>query len=339
MKFCSKPFEYIEIFGNGDVYVCCNNWLPKTIGNIFQSSMKEIWNSSSAIEIRKSILDDSFRYCNQNCPYLTSGLVDKESPLQIVEDVSDKNVVVDYPKWINLCYDRSCNLACPSCRKDFINVREGAEHVRLNSIQDKIMDYASEAKPDWLYVTGSGDCFASKLFKQLLTNLVPWNNLKLYLHTNGMLFNERTWSQLSHIHSNISWVHVSIDAASDSSYKKNRIGGNWDILNRNLKYISELKNQGSIETFEISFVVQKNNWSEMKDFVALGESLNVDRVLFSPLGDWGTFEKQDYKERCVHLREHPDHFKMIDFLRDPVFKKEIVRLGAFRGLLKDSLKC
>src|SRR5690349_32657 len=85
--FCSKPFSWFEVTRGatateGEVYVCCPSWLPKTIGNLLPSSVAEVWNSEAAVDIRKSILDGSFKYCKEeHCPYLQT----QTGPVQQVE--------------------------------------------------------------------------------------------------------------------------------------------------------------------------------------------------------------------------------------------------------------
>jgi len=54
---CSLPFHQMAILFNGDVIVCCQDWSRGTVvGNVCNSSMKEIWNSAKMNQIRQSIL-------------------------------------------------------------------------------------------------------------------------------------------------------------------------------------------------------------------------------------------------------------------------------------------
>src|SRR4051812_18978280 len=90
-RFCRRPFEHVEIMhghgpdqseGFGDVYLCCAGWLPKSIGNYLQQDLAHIWNSAAAREIRTSILDGSFRYCNaQACPVIQDGRLESRDTL------------------------------------------------------------------------------------------------------------------------------------------------------------------------------------------------------------------------------------------------------------------
>ena len=69
--FCALPFEHFEVNVHGDVYVCCPARLRKVIGNLKEQSIAEIWNSSAIQDIRSSILDGSYKYCNyQKCGVL-----------------------------------------------------------------------------------------------------------------------------------------------------------------------------------------------------------------------------------------------------------------------------
>ena len=73
--YCTKPFEQIQLLENGNMIPCCPPWINHyTIGNINEGSYEEIWNGEKAQEFRKSILDGSFRYCNEkSCLVLFGG--------------------------------------------------------------------------------------------------------------------------------------------------------------------------------------------------------------------------------------------------------------------------
>src|SRR5262249_20720113 len=87
--FCSKPFTWFEVSRTseeGETFLCCPGWLERPIGNLLRSSVNEVWNSSIAADIRRSILDGSFEYCNRSrCAFLQS----RSGPVQRVADVTD----------------------------------------------------------------------------------------------------------------------------------------------------------------------------------------------------------------------------------------------------------
>lgn len=59
------PFGFIEIFGNGDVYTCCPDYIYNgCIGNIFKQPFLDIINSERAMQIRKNSLENDYSMCN-----------------------------------------------------------------------------------------------------------------------------------------------------------------------------------------------------------------------------------------------------------------------------------
>lgn len=58
---CHHPFAYMNILFNGDVVICCHDWNRATIiGNARDNSLREIWNSPKANEIRRLIIKKKY---------------------------------------------------------------------------------------------------------------------------------------------------------------------------------------------------------------------------------------------------------------------------------------
>ncbi len=56
-SFCNRLFEQAYILYNGDVVLCCVDWERTTIlGNLWEQSLEEIWNSPQYQEIRRRYL-------------------------------------------------------------------------------------------------------------------------------------------------------------------------------------------------------------------------------------------------------------------------------------------
>lgn len=336
--FCSKPFKWFEISElkeKGDVFMCCPTWLDTPIGNLLNQSVDEIWNGKKAQEIRKSILDGSYRYCNlSRCPYYQT----VSGPVQRVEDIEDEDLkqVIEKtlthlpygPREINCAHDRSCNLSCPSCRTQLVVEIENKE--KILEIQDKI---ASQALRDanYLYITGSGDPFGSPFFRSWLQNMniqdMP-NLKKINLHTNGLLWTKRMWNSIpNQIQNLIKSTEISIDAATPETYSINRRGGNFKKLLENLQFISDLRESGPLEWVGISMVVQENNFREMPKFIKLGTRFSFDSVYFSQLVNWGTYSEDEYLTRAIHLPNHPKYIEFKKFITSDIFNEPFVHLG------------
>ncbi|MGE3746397.1 MAG: SPASM domain-containing protein [Sphingomonadaceae bacterium] len=336
--FCSKPFNWFEVSRGaeeGEVFVCCPTWLPKSIGNLARQSVAEIWNGKAAQQIRKSMFDGSLRHCKaENCPHLQ----EKSYPVQRIGDIEDPDllrllkdrvtILPHGPREINCSYDRSCNLSCPTCRTQVI--MEHNRSAEILDIQQKINDTAL-ADATRLYITGSGDPFGSPYFRSWLHGMrrsdMP-NMREIHLHSNGQLWTERTWSLIpEEIRDLIRSADISIDAARPETYAINRRGGELERLLHNLEFISGLRVNGPIKWLSINMVVQDNNFEEMEEFVAMGKRYHCDTVYLHRLVNWGTFSDTEFAERAVHLPSHPRHEAFLDALDGKSLDDHIVVLG------------
>ena len=349
--FCSNPFRRFYIEGRspsrpaGDVFMCCRAWLKTPpIGNIQHQSLDEVWNGENAQEIRRSILDGSFKYCSYTeCPFLQTISCEVQR-LETVKDKELQNIIKNKlvilpngPREIICNYDSSCNLSCPSCRTDII-VENSNKHEILN-IQS-ILENEALKDAHFLKISGTGDPFGSPFYRKWLQTLnkgkIP--HLKqIQIHTNAQLWTQKMWSTIpKEIQELVKCVQISIDAASAETYSINRRGGSFERLLENLEFISRLRKRGPKINVMISMVVQNNNFMEMPDFILLGKRYNFDTVYFSKLAKWGSISEEEYIDRAIHLPDHPNHSKLIDMLKNKIFCEPIVHLGNLSGLIPNN---
>jgi MoaA/NifB/PqqE/SkfB family radical SAM enzyme len=217
------------------------------------------------------------------------------------------------PVTIQFSFDRTCNLKCPSCRVDLIvEDSKGIERVK-KTIDEIQLQYGQATKI--LYITGTGDPFVSVGFRDFLRNFdsTKWPALqKIHLHTNATKWNKEMWDSMTKVHKYVKSCEISIDAGTKETYEtKTRIGGNWDNLISNLKFISTIPKLNRIKT---SFVVQKENYKEMKQFYDLMISIFGKRadVFYGKINNWGTFSEKIYNEHKIWDTNHPEHDEFIN---------------------------
>lgn len=272
---CKNPFEYMDLQPY-QVYVCCPSWCPKTI----RDGKEEIcWDTESAIEIRKSVMDGSYKYCDHNvCPSLNQLLNTNEVPGNFmkkedfyeyhkINGIEDLDKIDTNPEHVLFGFDRSCNLKCPSCRLDFVpnDSVTSEKHIEkiktLNTIEDK---FSRNIKT--ILITGSGDPFYSNVYRNYLINFDKKKYPRLEeikIITNGRMLNRKMWDSLS-AKEYIKSIEISIDAGTKYTYENvTRLYGNWDILIENLKFISTIT---TINHLCLSFVVSEKNYLEMSIF-------------------------------------------------------------------------
>jgi organic radical activating enzyme len=317
---CSIPFHYTEVFDKRQ-FLCCPSWLSVDIwdGKSIQSS----FSSDKAKEVRESILDGSYRYCDEKqCPYL-SGLKNDVFSNQFLEKNEDNINLLknkELIETINFCFDRSCNFQCPSCRNELINYY-GSDREQVNV---KLKEIEEEISPSIkrLYLSGTADPFYSKSFREFLEKLdsKKFKKLKsIHLHTNASLWNKQMWERLKAIHPYVNSCEISIDAGTKETYEtKTRIGGKWDVLNSNLEFITKIP---TIKFFSFSFVVQDNNFKEMKLFYDMisnymkGSTAKYD-VFYNSIVNWGTYSEEEYLEKNVTNPNHKYHSEFLSVLEE-----------------------
>ena len=316
---CSLPFTNLELHDR-DNFMCCPSWLLKKLPG--QVPLNQIWNSEESIEIRKSIMDGSYRHCDKTqCPYLSqllkydgAGFVGPifskdELPKYISENYdSDTGVMNVGPKIVQMSFDRTCNLSCPSCRVT-LYTGDSAKIKKVNMTIEEIERDLSD-NLEWLYITGSGDPFVSVGFRNFLKNFDSKKFPKLkniHLHTNATRWNKNMWNEMKNVHKYVKTCEISIDAATKDTYENiTRIGGDWDLLMDNLQFINTIPDLKYVKT---SFVVQSSNYKEMKPFLNMMKSIfgKKSHIFYGKINNWGTFNDEEFKKLKIWDEKHPEY--------------------------------
>jgi len=337
-KFCSYPFKRVHFSTAGNAYLCCSAWLPQSIGNIFKDNFNLVWNSKTALEIRSSILDGSFRFCKKDiCPRIISGQIEKEPLLDKYKTIMEaKRVHLDNsPEEISLNYDYSCNLQCKSCRDEKKIIDKDTAEMLIR-FQNSFLDSELYKNVGRLTVTGVGEPFFSRVFMDLFSKIDSGKNqsLKITLRTNGMLLTPENWEKIKNAHFAIDLVSISIDAATGETYRKLRVGGDFNRLMTNLEFLGQIKKYKKLKIM-LHFVVQEENFEEMPAFLELARRFDCDNVVFAQLMNLGTYSKEEYNRLAIHHPDHPQFQKLKSIIRNPIFKDPIVSFDNLSHLLKE----
>ena len=307
---CARPFDTVLIDRKGSCYACeCASWLPQSIGNLQIQEFKDIVGSTMHKELQDSILDRSYKYCNQaQCSYLKSGMF---------YEATEQNI-----KHLRLAIDDSCNLRCPSCRKGLIFHKTGSAYnlgIRLsNKINKWLEDWPHQLQ---VHLGSDGDPFASHVYKHFMEHTPKRDNIKYSILTNGLMFRE-FYRTVPHIIDNLQELGVSIDGASKETYEKLRLGGRWDKVIEGLECMALLKKKCNFR-FSLHMVVQQENWHEVESMLELGRKYDADGVYFNRLEDWNTgidFKLQDF----THLDEFKNSMKRA--ILDPIVWNNVITL-------------
>lgn len=327
---CKRPFTSCEISVIGDVIVCCHDWLPLIIGNIRENTLEEIWNGEKANALRETILDGSYKYCNnQTCLYLLAG---KSGDLVTKEEF--KLPTNNLPEKVLLSVDESCNLYCPSCRTKKLGQLEGEyKEVALTIIKNTLQQLLKEPhnRPILIGFDGRGEVFNSAIYRHLFetdpifSNLDQWPNLRFRILTNGVMMTEKIQKRHAAIFNRIEGMSISIDAGNEASYNKVRLGGDWDLLWKNIDYLYATQKHRPVNSFDWAWqvVLQADNFESIPELIdrAYNYPDRLPHIIISPILNWGTFSEEQFAGKTVTSNVSVHYKKLIEILNSTKVKE------------------
>ena len=316
---CKSLYQRVDIHEDGSCSGCCDAWLSKKLCNVMADDGSEVYNSIWAKIMKLSCLLHTYNFCNwDNCPYLRNHK--NIRPIEDAEiDYGAFDCVPSTPERLIFNFDPSCNLRCPSCRSEFRAYRL-EELTEKESILKNIQGWVENAK--FIQIAGYGDPFFSQLYRKCWGNARFNNDLIMYFTTNGQFFSKELFEKAEERIKRIQ-LAVSIDAATEETYRKIRPGGSFNKLQDNMVYASSLRIERRLERLEMNFVVQMDNYKEMKDFVKWGLDLGVDLVRFTRIVNWGTFSSDEYNDKSINLLDGKLKDEIVEELRNPIFREKI----------------
>jgi len=349
-RYCSNFFHRAEVSVTGKVFMCCPNWLPVIIGNLRRETMSEIWNGDRAQAVRAQLYDGkNWNLCRHaTCPKIQNDqliVIDEIESRRHSSDEQDwhyrhitqfeidalknKSTVAEFfPHEIQIGTDESCNLKCPSCRAGKIIHSSGSAYDERKFLTDKLFDEILQTPDDYpikMWITGGGDPFGSKIFREKLQSLDLRHrpNTEIHFQTNGVMLTPKVWDSISNIHSNIKSVIFSFDAGKKETYENlTRLGGHWDPLIKNVDYMFNNVRNFSNFYMNHNFVVQTCNYREIPDFIEMvvdrwvdEPNFKISKATFSLILDWGHMD--DFEDRAVWKNTHPEHQQFLQVLQDP----------------------
>lgn len=322
---CSTMLNHLEIFYRGNTRCCCTTFVEQNLDNMLDKNINELWHSNLHKILCLSAENRTYSFCDKSmCPLFISK---SDEQGQIID--KDYKKMTDKPEVLAIGYDSSCNLKCVSCRKQ-LHIAQGEELKRLNQITEVIKkDYLPGCK--FLILAGDGEVFASATYQAVYED-VNCNPEFIRILSNGTLFSKERWEKFVKGKKGKVMLTVSIDAASKETYEQIRCNGNFEQLQRNMEFASQLRKDGALSYFRINFVVQKNNYQEMIPFVKWGEKLGVDEVFFTKVLNWGTYTEEEFQQiSMMEVDGITPKKELRTILQNPLIRdSDIVDLGTIQ---------
>ena len=309
-KICLSPFVSATILAKGKVRLCaCGGWQPTTVGNIFEQPLIEILNNSLSKEIRQTIVDGTYEFCDADkCGIINNNQLNDINSLDNItlEKINGK---IGLPREIFMSGDLTCNLSCPSCRTKIYKPtpKQVAHQIELGQkISNNCFSQASN-EHILLTLSTTGELFASPMLLSFLAtiNLDNFPNLKLHIQTNALLAKSK-WKKLGLFQNRIKRITVTFDATEKQTYEEIRRGGRWEDLIENLEFLKSKKKEMQFE-YHSRMVVQQKNYNQMLEFYHMSKNFDFDRVEYGRLQNWYTWNLEEFKQHDVFSPLHLEY--------------------------------
>jgi len=318
---CRIPWKTLGVNANGNVYICQSpSWIPIFIGNIFEvDDIYEILNSEIARKIRFNISNNSYYYCNNNiCDFFRTvdrnkyqtKLVDERDIKEIPFVDSPDLYVNQIPTEIIFDFDYTCNFQCPSCRTEIQNwnndfIRRPINDQIVEKVKSLIIDKIEDQHVMIRWC--GGEPFMSEVYLELFDYIIKTNkkNIQNIIQTNGSLLKSKKDLMIKLL-PYIKQLYISFDAGSEETYKITRVGGDWNRLLENTKFIVDLIAEYKFQTdVKADFVVQKSNFKDLPKFAQLCKELGIKPNHMQKMWNWGTWDDDVFADLNVYDRGHP----------------------------------
>jgi MoaA/NifB/PqqE/SkfB family radical SAM enzyme len=317
-KHCNIPWNTLGVNANGNVFICQSpSWIPIFVGNILeQDNIFDILNSDSALKIRQEILSNRYYYCNSKiCGFFAEIDSNKFSknpidtnPLELIK--TSELYVNQIPSSLIFDFDYTCNFKCPSCRIEHLNwnnhhIIRPVNNQLVKKIKEQIIDKIENQEVNIRWA--GGEPFMSEVYLELLEYIISKGkrNIQNIIQTNGSLLIAKQ-DLVKQLLPYITEIRISFDAGSADVYNVTRIGGNWENLIENVKFLVKYVNENNIQTKILAdFVVQKNNYKDLPNYVALCNELGIEVNKTQKMWNWGTWNTELFNDMDVYNTDHP----------------------------------
>ena len=288
--FCKRPWTGFEIEHDGSVKPCCMT-RETSCGNVNTSSVEEIWNGAQFRRLRELMASgQADKICKPDCPRFHSDFEDatpfpqssaftQNFELNETEIREKLTVLRSKPRFWKLAHSTRCNIDCIMCYQDRSDMRELPEKF----YQD-LLDYQPAIQEIQLV---GGETLAIKRFRQFLkffAESTEYPDMRFAFVTNGTVHDDNTLDMIGKLQ--VSWISISVDAATFPTYAIIRRGGNFLDTCKGIERLTDLGRRRGIPVL-ISFTVMKDNVNETADFVRLARNYGVDAIFGKILGTKG----------------------------------------------------
>lgn len=188
------------------------------------------------------------------------------------------------PDAVQVNFTFQCNLRCKMCsmheQLEFMERRGRSTEIDTSTFM-RIIDEAKEIGTNTILFIGGEPFLRKDLIS--LTSYAKSLKLNTVVVTNGVLLNEENIRKS--MEGGVDWLSISIDAASEDSFRKIRGENVLSKIISNIEILNRLKKENKQEFPKTIAVctIMDDNLEELIDIVNLCRRLGMEKIIFQPV--------------------------------------------------------
>jgi MoaA/NifB/PqqE/SkfB family radical SAM enzyme len=273
--YCPKLWDSAFVDQYGNVFNCCHS-RPGSSGNLYQTSMTDIWRKSPRLKLFRWLSRHKSLYCALDCILLTEA--EKNSTPRKAPDIQ-------HPSIVRVLHGELCNIACPMCWQNHTDKRMiGNEVLQKNIDWSQVEDIELQG----------GEVMAMKQAKEFFVWLTQEQHKKANLISNGTLINDE-WARNLVLGSD--WVGISVNAATQEIHEQINFKSKFPRVMENIRRMVQYKRElGAPVSIIYKFSIVAGNIHEIADAIPVAAELGCDKIAYG----------YDVTTVPAYLDAHPD---------------------------------
>ena len=234
---CSEIFESMAVLADGSVSCgCVDIFEGRALGNIHEKTLEEIFRSEPYKELRRRMISGDLPPQCRKCP------------LRVRPRTGNESTEGGSIEWIQLDPIFNCNLQCPDCALTAMRENNFFIRPRTALSLDSFKKIIDQAAPTLKHIRFHmlGEPFMNKKSGEMLTyarTKIP--EVFISIETNGILMDSGLCDVL--VDNRIDYVKFSIDGASQKTYEKYRVGGDFQKAYDNMAMLVHKRNSAGAD--------------------------------------------------------------------------------------------
>lgn len=220
---------------------------------------------------------------------------------------SNKSNIKSYPPFIKIDPSPMCNLRCVDCKQNSPEFKKRFDES-MNLTLDNLKKIVEPLAPYLLGVSFcvNGEPFSNKELPKLVSYLHSKKVSVNFPSNFSIKFSDEEIENI--IKSGLDKIYISLDGATEESYLKYRIGGNFKQVINNVKRLKLAKEKLNIKTPALvwKFVVFEHNKSEISELDKNYKEYSFDsyRIDYDFHGENANIKNELYKNEMVSNKKN-----------------------------------